>query len=201
MDVLFPSCLSCDLGHLVGDAEGSDRLSLLGVGISSVDVGSSVPCDLVDGGVDGEGGDRPSLLGAVSVNDDVGSSLSFDLGDVGVDGEGGDCPSLLGVVDGNNDDVGFVFVCRSLNAEGGVAPTSPPPLILKKDRDRMKRSHDHIVGIDPASGRLLIAEVHAMSSRSDDFRNVHHPGPRNLVVMLARCHFQSHLQFHLFFSF
>ena len=58
--------------------------------------------------------------------------MSCDLGDVGGDDEGSDCLSLLGVVDGNNDDVGFVFVCRSLNAEGGVAPTSPPPLILKK---------------------------------------------------------------------
>ena len=132
MVVLFPSCLSCDLGDLGGDDEGSDRLSLLDLGISSDDVGSSVSCDLGDVEGDDEGGDRPSLLGVVIANGDVGSSLSFDLGDVGVDGEGGDCPSLLGVVDGDNDDVGFVFVCRSLNAEGGVAPTSPPPLILKR---------------------------------------------------------------------
>ena len=162
-------------------------------------------CDPGDVEGDDEGGDRPSLLGVVIVNDDVGSSLSFDLGDVGVDGEGGDCPSLLGVVDGDNDDVGFVFVCCSLNAEGGVAPTSPPPLILKKDRDRMKRSHDHIVGIDPASGRLPVVEGHAINSHSVVFRNAHNPGPsvdecmeyRNVVVLLARCHFQCHLQCHL----
>ena len=46
MDVLFPSCLSCDPEDVVGDDEGSDRLSLLGVGISSVDAGPSVSCDL-----------------------------------------------------------------------------------------------------------------------------------------------------------
>ena len=160
---------------------------------------SCLSCDPVDVVGDDKGGDRPSLLGVVSVNDDVGSSLPFDLGDVGVDGEGGDCPSLLGVVDGDNDDVGFVFVCRSLNAEGGVAPTSPPPLILKKYLDCVRRDHDHVVGIDPASGRLPVVEGHAMNSRSADFRNVHNPGPfvcmeyQNIVVLLTHCRLQCHL--------
>ena len=172
MDVLFPSCLSCDPGDVEGDDEGGDRLSLLGV---------------------------------VNFNDDVGSSLSFDLGDVGNDDEGSDCPSLLGVMDGDNDDVGFVFAYRSLNAEGGVAPTLPPPSILKKDHDHMGRSHDHAVGIDLASVHLLVADDHAMYSRSDDSRNVHNLGPsvdvcieyRILVVLLACCHYQCQLQFHL----
>ena len=42
MVILFPSYLSCDLGDVIGDDEGSDRLSLLSVGTSSADVGSSV---------------------------------------------------------------------------------------------------------------------------------------------------------------
>ena len=62
MDVLFPSCLSCDPGDVVGDDEGSDRLSLLGVGNSSDDVGLSVSCDRGDVGDDDEGSDCPSLL-------------------------------------------------------------------------------------------------------------------------------------------
>ena len=92
MDVLFPSCLSCDPGGVKGDDEEGDRLSLLGV-----------------------------------VNDYVGSSLSFDLVNVSADDEGSDFLSPLGVIDGDNDDVGLVFAYRSLNAEGGVAPTLPPP--------------------------------------------------------------------------
>ena len=58
--------------------------------------------------------------------------MSCDLGDVGDDDEGSDCPSLLVVMDGNNDGVGFVVAYRSLGAKGGVAPTSPPPSILKR---------------------------------------------------------------------
>ena len=81
---------------------------------------------------DGERSDRLSLLGVVNVNDDVGSSLSCNLGDVGGDDEGSDCLSLLGVMDGDNDDFECVFVYRSLNAEGGVVPTLPPPSILKR---------------------------------------------------------------------
>ena len=67
----------------------------------------------------------------------------------------------------------------------------------------MQRSHDHIVGIDPASGRLPVVEDHAMNSRSVDFRNVHNPGPfvcmeyQNIVVLLAHCRLQCHLQCHL----
>ena len=174
MDVLFPSCLSCDPEDIGGDNEGSDRLSLLGV---------------------------------VNGNDDVGSSLSFDLGDVGGNDEGNDCPSLLGVMDGDNDDVGFVFAYRSLSAEGGVAPTLPSLSFIKKDLDRMGMSHDHAVGIDPASVHLLVAEDHAMNSRSDDSRNVHNLGPsvvvcieyRIPVVLLACRHYQCQLQFYLLF--
>ena len=96
-------------------------------------------------------------------------------------------------MDGDNDDVGFVFAYRSLNAEGGVAPTLPPPSILKKDHDHMGMSHDHAVGIDLASVHLLVADDHAMHSRSDDSRDVHNLGPsvdeyRILVVLMACCH-------------
>ena len=72
----------------------------------------------------------------------------------------------------------------------------------------MGRSHDHAFGIDHASVSLLVAEDHAMYSRSDDSCNVHNLGPsvdvcmeyRILVVLLACCHYQCQLQFHLFFS-
>ena len=92
---------------------------------------------------------------------------------VGTDDEGGDCLSLLGVIDGDNDDVGLVFAYRSLNAEGGVAPTSPPPSTLKKDHDHMGSSHDHVDGIDLTIVPLLVVDDHAKRRRIDDFRNVH----------------------------
>ena len=131
------------------------------------------------------------------------SCLSCGLGDVVGEDKGDDRASLLGIVDGTTDDVGFIFVCCGLNAEGGVAPTSPPPLILKKYLDCVRRDHDHVVGIDPASGRLPVVEGHAMNSRSVDFRNVHNPGPfvcmeyQSIVVLLAHCRLQCHLQCHL----
>ena len=157
--VLSSSCLTCDLGDVVGDDKGGDRASLLGI----------------------KGGDRASLLGI----------------------EGGDRASLLGIVGGTTDEVGFIFVCCDLNANGGGAPTSPPPLILKKYLDCVRRNHDHVVGIDPANGRLPVVEGHAMNSRSADSRNVHSPGPfvcmeyQNVVVLLAHFRLQCHLQCHL----
>ena len=99
--------------------------------------------------------------------------MLFDLVNVGADDEGGDFLSPLGVIDGDNDDVGLVFAYRSLNAEGGVAPTSTPPSTLKKDHDHMGSSHDHVDGIDLASVHLLVVDDHAMCSRIDDSRNVH----------------------------
>ena len=173
-----------------------DDVLLIEYDVVAVLFSSCLSCGLGDVVGDDKGGDRASLLGIVGGGGDRASLLGI------VDG-GGDRASLLGIVDGTTDDVGFIFVCCGLNGKGGVAPTSPPPLTLKKYLDCVRRDHDPVVGIDPASRHLPVAEGHAMNSRSVDFRNVHNPGPfvcmeyQSIVVLLAHCRLQCHLQCHL----
>ena len=56
MDVLSPSCLSCDPGDVAADGERSDRQPLVVVN-GNDDVGSSLSCDLGDVGGDDERSD------------------------------------------------------------------------------------------------------------------------------------------------
>ena len=80
-----------------------DDVLLIEYDVVAVLSSSYLSCDLGDVVGDDKGGDRASLLGI----------------------KGGGRASLLGIVGGTTDEVGFIFVCCDLNANGGGAPTSP----------------------------------------------------------------------------